>query len=93
MCLDLGVFALSLVSDVGVHYKASPRARCLGELLLGQGLCEGLDESLLEVVVLGLVTCGLVSWPRLLVGGVHRRYYISSWKWKGSRNCLRLMEN
>ena len=29
----------------------------LGELLLGQGLCEGLDRSLREVVVLGLITC------------------------------------
>ena len=33
-------------------------------VLLGQGLCEGLDISLREVVVFGLITCvgvGLVS--------------------------------
>ena len=45
----------------------------LGELWLGQGLCEGLDISLHEVVVLGLITCaevGLVNEPHLLVGGV-----------------------
>ena len=47
--------------------------RLLGELLLGQGLCEGLDMSLHEVVVLGLITCvgvGFVRRPHLLVGGV-----------------------
>ena len=45
----------------------------LGELWLGQGLCEGLDISLHEVAVLGLVTCaevGLVSRPHVLFGGV-----------------------
>ena len=45
----------------------------LGELWVGQGLCEGLDVSLHEVVVLGLITCGevgLVSRSRLLFGGV-----------------------
>ena len=38
----------------------------LGEPLLGHGLCEGLDLSLREEVVLGLITCvgeGLVSRP------------------------------
>ena len=47
--------------------------RLLRELLLGQGLCEGLDISLHEVVVLGLITCGevgLISSPHLLFGGV-----------------------
>ena len=42
---------------------------------LGQGLCEGLDISLREEVVLGLTTCvgvGFVRRPHLLVGGVHR---------------------
>ena len=36
----------------------------LGELRLGQGLCVGLDVSLLEVVGVGLITCeevGFVS--------------------------------
>ena len=45
----------------------------LGELLVGQGLCEGLDISLLEVVVLGLITCaevGIVRRPHLLSGEV-----------------------
>ena len=44
-----------------------------GELRGGQGLCEGLDTSLLEVVVLGLTTCGevgLVTRLHLLSGGV-----------------------
>ena len=43
-------------------------------MLLGQGLCEGLDMSLHEVVVLGLITCagvGIVRRPHLLVGRVH----------------------
>ena len=46
----------------------------LGELWVGQGLCEGLDLSLREVAVLGLITCagvGFVRRPHLLVGGVH----------------------
>ena len=45
----------------------------LRELWLGQGLCEGLDISLLEVVVLGLITCGevgLVIRLHFLFGGV-----------------------
>ena len=36
----------------------------LGELWVGQGLCEGLDISLHEVVSVGLITCeevGFVS--------------------------------
>ena len=33
----------------------------LGELWLGQGLCQGLDMSLHEVVVLGLMICGEVG--------------------------------
>ena len=41
----------------------------------GQGLCEGLDISLFEVVVLGLTTCeevGVVKRVHTLLGGVHR---------------------
>ena len=44
-----------------------------GELWLGQGLCKGLDMSLHEVVVLGLITCvevGFVSRVHLLFGEV-----------------------
>ena len=54
-----------------VHVLEEP---LLGELLLGQGLCERLDIKLHEVVVFGLVTCvgiRLVRRPHLLVGGVH----------------------
>ena len=54
-----------------IHILEEP---LLGELLLGQGLCEGLDISLHEVVVFGLITCvgvGFVRRPHLLVGGVH----------------------
>ena len=46
---------------VVIHIFEEP---LLGEPLLGRGLCEGLDESLREEVVLGLITCvgeGLVS--------------------------------
>ena len=39
----------------------------LGELWVRQGLCVGLDESLLEVVGLGLITCEEVR----VVKGVH----------------------
>ena len=54
-----------------IHILEEP---LLGELLLGQGLCEGLDISLHEVVVVGLKICvgvGFVRRPHLLVGGVH----------------------
>ena len=47
----------------------------LGELWVGQGLCVGLDTSLHEVVVLGLITCeevGVVKGVHTLLGGVHR---------------------
>ena len=49
----------------------------LGELWGGggQGLCVGLDASLLEVVSVGLTTCeevGVVIRLHLLFGGVHR---------------------
>ena len=37
-----------------IHILEEP---LLGELWVGQGLCEGLDISLHEVVVLGLTTC------------------------------------
>ena len=51
---------------VVIHILEEP---LLGEPLLRHGLCEGLDVSLPEEVVLGLITCvgdGLVSWPHLL---------------------------
>ena len=41
----------------------------------GQGLCVGLDVSLLEVVGVGLITCegvGVVKKVHTLLGGVHR---------------------
>ena len=47
----------------------------LGELRGGQGLCVGLDVSLLEVVGVGLITCvgvGVVKRVDTLLGGVHR---------------------
>ena len=47
-----------------VHILEEP---LLGELWVGQGLCEGLDISLHEVVVLGLITCEEVRF----VSGVH----------------------
>ena len=47
-----------------IHILGEP---LLGELWVGQGLCEGLDISLHEVVVLGLITCGEVG----VVKGVH----------------------
>ena len=53
-----------------IHILEEPLLR---ELWLGQGLCEGLDISLHEVVVSGLITCGeagLVSRLHLLFGGV-----------------------
>ena len=53
-----------------VHILEEP---LLGELWVGQGLCEGLDISLHEVVVLGLITCeelGFVSRVHLLSGEV-----------------------
>ena len=53
-----------------IHILEEP---LLGELWLGQGLCEGLDISLHEVVVVGLITCGevgLVIRFHLLFGGV-----------------------
>ena len=47
----------------------------LGELWVGQGLCVGLDVSLLEVVGVGLITCeevGVVKRVHTLSGGVHK---------------------
>ena len=49
-----------------IHILEEP---LLGELWVGQGLCDGLDISLHEVVVLGLMTCeevGFVSRVHLL---------------------------
>ena len=53
-----------------IHILGEP---LLGELWVGQGLCEGLDISLHVVVVLGLITCeegGSVSRVHLLFGEV-----------------------
>ena len=55
-----------------IHVLEEP---LLGELWLGQGLCEGLDISLHEVVGLGLKTCeeeGVVKRVHTFLGGVHR---------------------
>ena len=57
-----------------IHILEKPLLR---ELWLGQGLCDGLDTSLHEVVVLGLITCwkvGLVNGPHLLFGGSTQCY-------------------
>ena len=51
------------------------REPLLGELRDGQGLCIGLDVSLLEVVGVGLITCegvGVVKRVHTLLVGVHR---------------------
>ena len=53
-----------------IHVLEEP---LLGELWVGQGLCVGLDISLLEVVGLGLITCeevGVVKGVHLLSGEV-----------------------
>ena len=47
-----------------IHILEEP---LLGELWVGQGLCEGLDISLHEVVGFGLITCEQVG----VVKGVH----------------------
>ena len=55
-----------------IHILEEP---LLGELWVGQGLCEGLDISLDEVVVLGLIICEVVRVVKgvhLLSGEVHR---------------------
>ena len=52
------------LTDCGIIVTHVLEEPLLGEPLLGHGLCEGLDVSLREEVVLGLVTCvgeGLVS--------------------------------
>ena len=60
--LERGVIVLHILEDP-----------LLGELWVGQGLCVGLDVSLLEVVGLGLITCeevGVVKGVHLLSGEV-----------------------
>ena len=50
----------------------------LGDLWVGQGLCVGLDVSLLEVAGVGLITCeevGLVKRVRTLFGRSSQCYY------------------
>ena len=67
------VYVLKHLLECGViviHILEEPLLR---ELWLGQGHCEGLDISLHEVVVFGLITCGevgLISGLHLLFGGV-----------------------
>ena len=61
------------LTDCGIVVLHILEEPLLGEPLLGQGLCEGLDISLCEEVVLGLITCvgvGFVRRPHLLVGEV-----------------------
>ena len=61
--LERGVIAVSILEEP-----------LLGELWVGQGLCEGLDISLLEVVGFGLIACeevGVVKGVHLLSGEVH----------------------
>ena len=60
--LERGVIVLHILEE-----------NLLGELWVGQGLCIGLDISLHEIVVLGLVTCeevGVVKGVHLLSGEV-----------------------
>ena len=55
-----------------IHILEEP---LLGELWVGQGLCVGLDVSVLEVVVFGLIPCeevGVVNGVHLLSGEVRR---------------------
>ena len=59
-------------SVIVLHVLEEP---LLGKLWVGQGLCVGLDVSLLEVVGVGLITCeevGVVKRVHTLLGGVHR---------------------
>ena len=75
-----------------IHILEEP---LLGELLLGQGLCEGLDVSLLDVVGVGLITCvevGFVRRPISLLAEYTVLLLILMGQ-KGSRNCGRLKEN
>ena len=62
--LECGVIVLYVLEDP-----------LLGELREGQGLCVGLDVSLLEVVGVGLITCedvGVVQRVHLLSGEVRK---------------------
>ena len=55
---------------IALHVLEEP---LLGELWVGQGLCVGLDVSLLGVASIGLLTCvevGVVKRVRLLSGEV-----------------------
>ena len=55
-----------------IHILEEP---LLEELWVGQGLCEGLDTSLHEVLGVGLITCeevGVVKRVHTLFGGVHK---------------------
>ena len=67
---------------VVIHVLEKP---LLGEPLPGRGLCEGLDISLREEVVYGLITCvgeGFVRRHHLLTAECTYTvsYYLASWK-------------
>ena len=67
VCLVKHLFERSVIV---IHILEEP---LLGELWVGQGLCQGLDISLHEVVVFGLTICeevGFVSRVHLLSGEV-----------------------
>ena len=51
---ERGVIVIHERGVIVIHILEEPLLR---ELWVGQGLCEGLDTSLHEVVVLGLITC------------------------------------
>ena len=67
------VCVMTHLTDCGIVVIPILEEPLLGELSVGQGLCEGLDISLHEDVVLGLTTCvevGFVSRAHLFFGGV-----------------------
>ena len=78
------------------HHRNPRPPGTIGESLFGHGLCEGLDVSLRGEEELGLITCvgeGLVSCLHLLGEAAPGSYYLTSWKLKSSRNCLRFVNN
>ena len=74
----LGVLREALSSSAVSSYSASSRNPCLENCGAGQGLCVGLDRSLLEVVGVGLITCegvGLVRQVHTLFSGSAQARY------------------